>query len=121
MSDDQIYGAATNGVGHLQDAAGGLTGDDKLQVKGKLNRAKGAAQQAYGKVKNKAVEAKAKASDTYAKARLTAQGSLTDVEGRVRENPLAALGAVAAIGLLVGLILGGGLGAVGGREYERRR
>jgi uncharacterized protein YjbJ (UPF0337 family) len=121
MSEDQIRGAATDGLGHLQDVAGGLVGDDKLQLKGKLNRAKGAAQQAYGKVKGKAAEAKAKADVAYARAKRSARGSVNDLEGRARENPLAAMGAAAAVGLLVGLILGGGLGAYGGREIERRR
>ena len=52
MSDEQIYGATRNGLGHLQDAAGGLTGDDRLQARGKLNRAAGSLQSALGKVKD---------------------------------------------------------------------
>lgn len=121
MADETIYGTVQNGLGHLQDGVGGLAGDDKLQAKGKLNRVAGSARQAYGKVKDKAVVAKEKAGETYARAKLTAQGSVGDVEARIRDKPLFAMGVVAGVGVLVGMILGGGLGAYGAREYDRRR
>ncbi|MHB8285892.1 MAG: CsbD family protein, partial [Caulobacteraceae bacterium] len=37
MFSDRIEGTKNQVVGHLQDAVGGLTDDDKTQAKGKLN------------------------------------------------------------------------------------
>ena len=37
MTDDRIEGAVREGVGHVQDAVGGLVGDEGMQIKGGLN------------------------------------------------------------------------------------
>lgn len=113
MSDDMSYGAATNGVGALEEASRG--------ARGKLSRAAGQVQDVFGKVKGQAGKVRGQAGDAYDRALTSARGQVGELEGYVRERPLAALGVVAAAGLLVGLILGGGLGAIGHREYERRR
>ena len=44
MATDRIAGAVRNSAGHVQDAVGGLAGDAKTQLRGKLNEAAGAAQ-----------------------------------------------------------------------------
>jgi uncharacterized protein YjbJ (UPF0337 family) len=51
MNKDHVKGAAEKVKGAVKDAAGGLTGDSKLQAEGKLDKAKGAAHKAVGDVK----------------------------------------------------------------------
>jgi uncharacterized protein YjbJ (UPF0337 family) len=87
MTDDRIRGAARQGLGHLEDAAGGLVGDDRAQMKGKLNEAAGAVQNAYGK----AADAVMDASD--------------QVQAFARQRPLAAVGAGIGVGLILGFAL----------------
>ena len=55
--DDQVVGIARQGLGRMQDAVGGLTGDAALQGKGKINEAAGAAQHAFGEAKSSLLEA----------------------------------------------------------------
>lgn len=109
MVEDQIEGAARQGVGRVQDAVGGLVGDERTQARGKLNEAAGSLQNAYGKVKDQAQDAigqvKDRAGDTY-----------DEVEAYVREQPLTALGIAVGVGLVLGLLLHGGRRTV----YVRR-
>ena len=99
--EDQFNGAVDQAVGRVEDAAGALTGDPKLQVDGKLKQAAGAAQAVYGKAKDKAEavvgQAKDKAQDTYG-----------EVEAYVREKPMAAVALGVGFGVLVGFLLAGG-------------
>jgi uncharacterized protein YjbJ (UPF0337 family) len=46
---DSIKGKAKTAKGKVEDAAGGLTGNIKLQAKGKLDQAKGKAQDLLGR------------------------------------------------------------------------
>jgi uncharacterized protein YjbJ (UPF0337 family) len=52
MDKEHVKGAADKAKGAIKDAAGGLTGDTKLQAEGKLDKAKGAAHNAVGDVKD---------------------------------------------------------------------
>ncbi len=52
MNKDHVKGAAEKVKGAVKDAAGGLTGDNKLQAEGKLDKAKGAVHTAVGDVKD---------------------------------------------------------------------
>jgi uncharacterized protein YjbJ (UPF0337 family) len=52
MNKDHVKGAAEKVKGAVKDAAGGLTGDSKLQAEGKLDKAKGAVHTAVGDVKD---------------------------------------------------------------------
>jgi uncharacterized protein YjbJ (UPF0337 family) len=52
MDSEHIKGAADKAKGAIKDAAGKLTGDEKLQSEGKLDKAKGAAHDAVGNVKD---------------------------------------------------------------------
>ena len=47
---DSAQGKADKLKGRVKDAAGGLTGDSKLQAEGKLDQLKGSAKDAIGKV-----------------------------------------------------------------------
>ena len=122
MSEDRIEGGVKQGVGHVQDAVGGLTGDDKTQAKGKVNEAAGSAQNAYGQVKDKAQDVagqvKDKAQDVAGQvkdqlqgvtgqARERAQDLLGEVEDYVRAQPLQALAGGIGVGVILGLLLRG--------------
>ena len=101
MSDDRVGGVLKEGVGRLQGAAGAVTGDDRTQVKGKLNEAAGAAQNAYGQLKDQA-------SGTLSQARDQAEDLYDQVEAFVRDQPLAAVAVAAGLGLVLGLLMRGG-------------
>ena len=51
--DDSIRGKANIVAGRVQDAVGALTGDAKMQFKGKVRTAKGKVQNAAGKLEVK--------------------------------------------------------------------
>ena len=53
-AENDVKGKGNDLKGRLKDAAGGLTGDSKLQAEGKLDRAKGKAQDALGDVQRRA-------------------------------------------------------------------
>jgi uncharacterized protein YjbJ (UPF0337 family) len=52
MDREHVKGAADKAKGAIEDAAGKLTGDKKLQAEGKLDKAKGAAHNAAGDIKD---------------------------------------------------------------------
>ena len=52
MDKEHIKGTADKAKGAVKDAVGGLTGDDKLQAEGKMDKAKGTARQVAGDVKD---------------------------------------------------------------------
>ena len=116
MSMDRIEGAVKTGVGRLQDGAGGLTGDTELQTRGKLNQAAGFVQDLVGQAKDHVSDlvdaAKHRSSDRGSLVQSRIRGALAnpnlryaDVEKLVVQNPLAALGVAAFIGVGVGLLL----------------
>jgi len=86
MDENRISGAANGAAGRVQDAYGALKGDYRTQFEGKLRQAKGAAQDAYGKVSQRVTRH---------------QGELDDF---VRTRPWEAVIAAAGIGLLLGLL-----------------
>lgn len=98
MSNDQIGGKVKQGLGRVEDAAGGLVGDDKLQAKGDANQVSGTIQDAVGKAKDMAQE-------SYGKARDAVQDGAGQVHGFVQDQPYAALACAATGGLILGLLL----------------
>jgi ElaB/YqjD/DUF883 family membrane-anchored ribosome-binding protein len=86
MDENRIAGVANGAAGRVEDAYGALKGDYKTQFEGKLRQAKGAAQDAYGKVSERMTKH---------------QGELDDF---VRTRPWEAVIAAAGIGLLIGLL-----------------
>ena len=112
MSEDRIEGTVKQGVGRVQDAVGGLTGDDRTQFKGKANEASGSVQDAVGKVKGQAQEAygqvRGQAKEAYGQVRAQAEDGFEDFESFLKERPLAGLGIGVGIGFVLGLLLTGG-------------
>ncbi|MGV8832952.1 MAG: CsbD family protein [Devosia sp.] len=52
MHKDEVKGAGKQAEGAIKDAVGGLTGNDKLQAEGKLDKAEGKVQQKFGEAKD---------------------------------------------------------------------
>ena len=54
MHKDEVDGVGKQIKGSVKDAVGGLTGNEKLQAEGKLDKAEGKVQQKVGEVKDDA-------------------------------------------------------------------
>jgi uncharacterized protein YjbJ (UPF0337 family) len=52
MDKDRMKGAGTRTGGKMKQAAGDVTGDTKMQTEGKMDQAKGKAQNAMGSAKD---------------------------------------------------------------------
>ena len=52
MHKDQVDGVGKQVKGAVKDAAGGLTGNERLQAEGKLDKAEGKVQQKVGEAKD---------------------------------------------------------------------
>ena len=121
MSENQMEGAARNVGGKIESAVGNLTGDTKHQAQGKVDQVAGQAQQAYGKAKDAASDAADQASSklndvaskvsdhasnlgeqVYAKGEEVAE----TVVDYIRNEPVAVMLGVAAIGMVIGYLIG---------------
>jgi uncharacterized protein YjbJ (UPF0337 family) len=91
MTDDRIEGAVREGVGHVQDAVGGLVGDEGTQIKGKLNQAAGSVQNAYGKARG---AAESQAKELYG-----------EFEDFAQRRPLASIGIGVSLGVVLGFLM----------------
>jgi len=98
MTDDRIIGAAREGIGHVQDGFGGLTGDARTQAQGKINEAKGAVQKSVGYAKDVAAEG-------FAQARDGAVDAYDQVDRFLRERPIVGVGIGLALGALIGILI----------------
>ncbi len=52
MDKDRVDGAATNMGGKIKEAAGKVTGDEKMKREGQMDQAKGKVENAVGGVKD---------------------------------------------------------------------
>lgn len=57
MHKDEIKGVGKRAKGAVKDAVGGLTGNEKMQAEGKLDKAAGKIQQKVGEAKDAARDA----------------------------------------------------------------
>lgn len=57
MHKDEVKGSAKQARGHVKDAVGKMTGDEKLRADGAADKAEGAVQKGVGKVKEAARDA----------------------------------------------------------------
>jgi uncharacterized protein YjbJ (UPF0337 family) len=57
LDSEHVKGAADKAKGAIKDAAGKITGDDKLQAEGKFDKAKGEVHKVAGDLKDAAREA----------------------------------------------------------------
>jgi uncharacterized protein YjbJ (UPF0337 family) len=61
---DSLEGKGDKLKGHIKDAAGGLTGDDELQIRGKIDELKGKVKDTIGKAERKIDESSKGFSDS---------------------------------------------------------
>jgi ElaB/YqjD/DUF883 family membrane-anchored ribosome-binding protein len=87
VDENEIKGVIREGVGHVQDAFGGATGDLETQAKGKVNEAAGGVQKQAGRVAGQAREI------------------VDEVGELIVQRPYAAVGVAAIVGLVIGLLL----------------
>ncbi len=62
---DSLEGKSDKLKGHIKDSAGGLTGDDELQIRGKIDELKGKVKDALGKAERKADRKVDESSDGF--------------------------------------------------------
>lgn len=125
MDSDRVVGTAKKVGGKVEDLAGDLTGDSKLQADGAVDQVKGAVQAAYGQAKDTVRDYADQAQDIAGEA--YEQGRRYVDEGRKRfpdaeryyqdgrevvgrhvgESPLAALLIAGAVGYLTALVIHG--------------
>ena len=119
--DNQIEGTARNLGGKVESALGSVTGDTKSKIDGKIDQAAGKAQSAYGDAKDAVASAAddAKSALSGVAQKVSEQASQLGeqayahggkaakyVSDYVREEPVAVMLGVAALGMLVGYLLG---------------
>lgn len=102
MTDERINGAADQVKGKAQKVVGKLVGDQKLEVEGAYNDAKGRSLEQFGKAMDAIDRLVEKAPENYRpKAR--------EVAAAARERPLVTTLSVAGVGLLLAGIVSRGL------------
>ena len=95
MTDQRIEGVANEMEGKVQVATGRIAGDAKMQLEGRLQQAKGQAQQAYGRVIDGLDGLVDKAPEQY---RAHARSGLDFA----RRKPLLTTGIVAGLAVVLG-------------------
>jgi len=101
MDENRIEGAANEGVGRIQDAWGGLTGDTEDQAKGKWRQARGAAQELFGRARDQM-------RDQVGQRSRQAKDRLDRTVDLIEARPMAAVGVAAFVGLTLGLLMKSG-------------
>ena len=95
MTDDRIAGTVRNVGGKVQEGAGKVMGDTTTEVKGVMNQAAGAVQDAYGKTVDAAMEG----AQTVKEVAVDGHDA---VRKFVEDNPHTATAIALGIGLLIG-------------------
>ena len=91
MNNDQFAGTARSIGGHIEEAAGKLTGNRHLEADGIVDQVKGAAQNFYGDVKEKA-------RDTYDRVAPVTRNGIDRAAAITRKHSLFAILAAGAVG-----------------------
>ena len=94
MTDQRIEGAALQTEGQIQNGAGRLAGDSKMQIDGRLKEVKGKALDAYGRVIDGL-------DGLVAKAPVSVQGHARTGLDFARRKPLLTTGIVAGLAVLL--------------------
>jgi len=79
MDENQFEGTARDLGGKVQEAVGGITGDEEMQAKGKVNQFAGQAQKTFGDAKE-------------------------ELQEQIKNQPLTALAVVAGLAFTLGFL-----------------
>ncbi len=94
MDQNRAAGALKSGMGKVEQGAGKITGDAKLQAEGMVDTLAGKAQNLYGQTKDAASDAADAIADQA--------GTLEElVREQVRSRPYLAVGAAFALGMML--------------------
>lgn len=110
MTENQIEGTARNVGGKVESAVGSVTGDVKSKAEGKIDQVAGKAQRAYGDAKEAVASATDDAGSTLGgmAQQLGDHGTKAAkyVGDYVRNEPVAVMLGVAALGMVIGYLIG---------------
>ncbi|MGI4797576.1 MAG: CsbD family protein [Janthinobacterium lividum] len=121
MSENKMEGTARNVGGKIESAVGNVTGDTKNQAEGKIDQVAGQAQKAYGNAKDAVSDAADQASSKLSDAASKVSDQASSIGGQVyeageyaaetvadyvRNEPVAVMLGVAAVGMLIGYLIG---------------
>jgi len=98
MNDDRIAGTVRNLGGKVQEGVGKVTGDTKTEVKGAMNQAAGAVQDAYGKTVDAAMDGAQMVKD----AAIEGEDKLRHF---IENKPYSATAIALGIGLAIGYMI----------------
>ena len=109
MDKDRIAGAAKDFTGKVEDTVGGIAGDAKTEVAGRVREATGTAQNIYGHAKDAAREATdaavSYAKDAYENSGDTFRDGSQAMAKRVQDNPLGSMLIAGGIGFALALLM----------------
>jgi uncharacterized protein YjbJ (UPF0337 family) len=109
MNKENIEGGLRKTAGQIEETAGRVIKDKQTTGQGLYDQAAGAAQSAYGQAKDmvaSGTSAASKVGDNLSQAAAGAQDQVAsfeaNLEERIKNNPLVAVGAAIGIGFLLG-------------------
>lgn len=121
MSENKMEGTARDIGGKIESAVGNVTGDTKNQAQGKVDQVAGQAQKAYGNAKDAVSDAADQAGSKLSDAASKVSEQASSIGGQVyeageyaaetvadyvRNEPVAVMLGVAAVGMLIGYLIG---------------
>jgi uncharacterized protein YjbJ (UPF0337 family) len=109
MDKDRIAGSAKDFAGKVESTVGGIAGDAKTEVAGRVREGAGSAQNLYGQAKDAVRQASdaavGYATDAYENSGDAFRGGSEAIANKVQEKPLGSLLVAGAIGFALGLLM----------------
>jgi uncharacterized protein YjbJ (UPF0337 family) len=104
MNKDKIEGGVRKTAGQFEETVGRAFQDKQTTGQGLYDQAAGAAQNAYGQAKDMVSQAGDNLSQTASKAQDQVASFEANLEERIKNNPLVAVGVAVGIGFVLGKI-----------------
>ena len=105
MDKDKIEGGVRKTAGRLEGTVGRAFQDKQTTGQGIYEQAAGAAQNAYGQAKDMVSQASDNLSQTASNAQDQVASFEANLEERIKNNPLVAVGVALGVGFLLGKTL----------------
>ena len=103
MDENRVEGAARNIGGKIEDAAGNLTGDNKLKADGMADKVAGSAQRTYGQAADTVRDAANNAGDYGSQLLDQIEEAGDMIAEQIDQRPITALLIAAGVGFLLAL------------------